>query len=61
MADLPDRTRRFSNHRKWREFIAAVHERAALPRAAAPAADRAANWLHDLEGGGRSSMRRMEA
>ncbi len=31
MANFDDVRRRFSNHRQWREFIAAVHESVVYP------------------------------
>ncbi|MEP6548225.1 MAG: hypothetical protein ABJD53_12240 [Gammaproteobacteria bacterium] len=49
MADLADAKPRFSNHRQWREFIAAVPEPSAVPRSGAVPVNRSLNWLRAAE------------
>jgi hypothetical protein len=73
MANVDDMTRKFSNHRQWREFIAAVHESVTSPCAATypmvlsawqsgrawfnDNAARASNWLSPRNGVQGQSLR----
>jgi hypothetical protein len=73
MANFDNVTRKFSNHRQWREFIAAVHETVTSPCAATypmvlsalrsgrawfnDGAARASNWLSPRSGVQGQSLR----